>query len=87
MEKETFRIPMILLSQNPEFQCLEMVNFAFPMLGIAKIRNSNVWKRQNSQLQCLEKEKSRIQCLELPKFLILMFGKAKIHYSTFWKSR
>ena len=56
------------------------------MFGNAKIHNSNVWKRQNSQFQCLEKEKSRIPILELPKFQSLekpkftapMFEKAKI---------
>ena len=37
------------------------------MFGIAKIRNSNVWKRQNLEFQCLEK----------PTFTIPMFGKAK----------
>ena len=37
------------------------------MFGIAKIRNSNVWKRQNLEFQCLEKQ----------KFTIPMFGKAK----------
>ena len=57
------------------------------MFGNAKIHNSNVWKRQNSQFQCLEKEKSRIPILELPKFRISMFEKAKIHYSNLWKSQ
>ena len=39
------------------------------MFGNAKIQNSIVWRSQNSQFRCLEKEKSRIP----------MFGKAKLH--------
>ena len=62
-------------------------NEGIPIFVIGKIRNSNVWKRQNSQFQCLEKEKSRIPILELPKFRIPMFEKAKIHYSNLWKSQ
>ena len=37
------------------------------MFGNAKIYNSNVWKRQNLEFQCLGKQ----------KFTIPMFGKAK----------
>ena len=31
------------------------------MFGKAKIQNSNVWKSQNLEFQCSEKQKSRIQ--------------------------
>ena len=46
------------------------------MFGKAKNQNSNVWKGQNSEFQCLEKPKTRIP----------MFGKAKIQNSSVWKS-
>ena len=36
-----------------------------PLFRIAKIRNFNVWKSQNSQFQCLETKKNQeIQCFE-----------------------
>ena len=41
------------------------------MISKAKIQNSNVWKRQNSEFQCLEKAKFRIR----------MIGKGKIQNS------
>ena len=47
------------------------------MFGIAKVQNSNVWKNQNSEFQCLEK----------PKFRIPMFGKPKNQNSNVWKSQ
>ena len=47
------------------------------MFGVAKIRNSNVWKRKSPEFQCLE----------LPKFLIPMFGKAKLNNSNVWKRK
>ena len=47
------------------------------MFGKAKIHISNVWKSQNSQFQCLKKEKSRIPT----------FGNAKIHNSNAWKRK
>ena len=68
------------------------------MFGNAKIKNSSVWKSQNSQFQCLEKPKiknfidwnrqnSYFQCLEMRKFRIPMFGKAKIHDSNVWRRK
>ena len=37
------------------------------MFGNAKIRNSNVSKRQNSQFQCFEKEKSSFPMFGIAK--------------------
>ena len=45
------------------------------MFGKAKDQNSNVWKKENLQFQCLEKEKFRFP----------MFGKAKVWNSNVWK--
>ena len=42
--------------------------FRITMFGKAKVQNSNVWKSETPELQCLEKPKSRIP----------IFGKAKI---------
>ena len=47
------------------------------MFGKAKLQNSNDWKSQNSEFQCLEEPKTRIP----------MFGKAKIQNSNAWKSQ
>ena len=47
------------------------------MFGKAKIQNSNVWKNQNPEFQCLEKPKSRIPLL----------GKATIQNSNARKSK
>ena len=47
------------------------------MIGKAKIQNSNVWKSQKPEFQCLEKPKTRIP----------MFEKAKIQSSSVWKSQ
>ena len=53
------------------------------------IQNSNVWKSQHQEFQCLEKPKSRIpmfgNCQKL--FRVPMFGKAKIKNSNDWKSQ
>ena len=46
------------------------------MFGKVKIQNSNVWKSQSLEFQCLER----------PKFRIPMFEKAKIQSSNVWKS-
>ena len=59
------------------------------MFGNGKIENSSVWKRQNLEFQCLEKDKTEnsnvwkrqnleFQCLETAKLRIPMFGKGKI---------
>ena len=41
-----------------------------------KIENSNVWKRQNLECQCLEKGKiENSNVLKKAKFIIAMFGK------------
>ena len=37
------------------------------MFGKAKVQNSNVWKNQNSEFQCLEKLKFRIPMFGKPK--------------------
>ena len=47
------------------------------MFEKAKNQNSNVWKSQSLEFQCLEK----------PKFRIPMFGKAKIQNSNVWKGQ
>ena len=47
------------------------------MIGKAKIQNSNVWKSEKPEFQCLEK----------PKFRIPMFGKAKNQNSNVWKAK
>ena len=47
------------------------------MFRVAKIRNFNIWERQNLEFQCLQTPKSRIP----------MFGKAKIHNSNLWKTQ
>ena len=53
------------------------------------IQNSNIWKSQHQEFQCLEKPKSRIpmfgNCQKL--FRVPMFGKAKIKNSNDWKSQ
>ena len=41
-----------------------------------KIENSNVWKREIREIQCLKKRKSRTP----------MFGKAQIKNANIWKS-
>ena len=59
------------------------------MFGIAKIPNSNVWKRKSPEFQCFAEPNFTIpmfrkaqtrefQCLEYPKFKIPLFGNAKI---------
>ena len=50
------------------------------MFEKAEIDNSNVWKSQNPEFQCLEKLKSIIPMFrkEKPKSWIPMFGKAEI---------
>lgn len=56
------------------------------MFGKAKIENSNVWKSQNSEFQCLENQNPEFQlCWKKPKYRIPMFGKAKIQNSKVWK--
>ena len=47
------------------------------MFGEAKVQNSNVWKSQKPEFQCLEK----------PKFRIPVFGKAKKQNSNVWNSQ
>ena len=42
--------------------------FRIPMFGKAKVQNSNVWKSQNPEFQCLEKPKSRIPTFGKAKF-------------------
>ena len=57
--------------------------FRTPTSGKASIKNSNVWKSQNPEFQCLEIAKNclEFQCLAKPKLRILMIGKAKIRNS------
>ena len=56
---------------------MEKLKFRIPMFGKAKVQNSNVWKSESSEFQCLDK----------PKFRIPIFGKAKIQNSNVWKSQ
>ena len=49
------------------------------MFGKPKIQNTNVWKTQKLEFQCLEKA-------EIQKN-IPVFGKAKNHNSNLWKSK
>ena len=39
---------------------MEKLKFKMPMFGNAKILNSNEWKNENQELQCLEKLTLRI---------------------------
>ena len=44
----------------------------------SKIKNSNVWKRQNLEFQCFEEATLLIPMFEKEKLRIPMFGKGKI---------
>ena len=57
------------------------------MFGKAVIQNSNVWKSQISEFQCLEKPKFGIPMFGKPKARIPMFGKVKNENSNVWKSQ
>ena len=51
----------------------------------SKIKNSNVWKRQNLQFQCFEKATLLIPMFEKEKLRIPMFGKGKLENADDWK--
>ena len=57
------------------------------MFGKAKIQNSNVWKFQNTEFQCLEMSKYRIPVCGNAKIQNSNVWEAKIQNSNVWKSQ